>query len=144
MLIDVDPSALKQTRLQECALRFLIGGGITLAAGLIAKSFGPEIGGLFLAFPAIFPASATLVAKHEEERKARAGLHGHQRAIGAAAVNAAGTTLGSIGLAGFAITSWALFARHLTSLAFCVSIAIWFLSASLAWFCWKRNPKLRH
>jgi hypothetical protein len=32
--------------------------------GLIAARFGPVVGGLFLAFPAIFPASATLIEKH--------------------------------------------------------------------------------
>jgi hypothetical protein len=30
---------------------------------------GPRVGGLFLAFPAIFPASATLVEKHEKQKK---------------------------------------------------------------------------
>jgi hypothetical protein len=29
--------------------------------GLLAKKFGSTVGGLFLAFPAIFPASATLI-----------------------------------------------------------------------------------
>ena len=32
-------------------------------AGMIAKRYGAEIGGLFLAFPAIFPASASLIEK---------------------------------------------------------------------------------
>src|SRR5579862_1962207 len=103
MFIDIDPSSLKQMHWHEYALRFLIGGCITVLTGIIAKSFGPVIGGLFLAFPAIFPASVTLVAKHEEQKKAKAGLRGHQRGIDAAALNAAGATLGSIGLAGFAL-----------------------------------------
>jgi hypothetical protein len=34
----------------------------------------PVVGGLFLAFPAIFPASATLIEKHVRERKEKAGL----------------------------------------------------------------------
>ena len=38
---------------------FFFGGLITAVAGVIAQRFGPIIGGLFLAFPAIFPASAT-------------------------------------------------------------------------------------
>jgi hypothetical protein len=37
-------------------------GAITAAAGLIAGLYGPTIGGLFLAFPSILPASLTLVA----------------------------------------------------------------------------------
>jgi hypothetical protein len=42
----------------------LLGGVVTVVAGLLAKHYGPVFGGLFLAFPAIFPASATLVDKH--------------------------------------------------------------------------------
>jgi len=37
---------------------------MTVIAGLIAFRFGPVVGGLFLAFPAIFPASATLIERH--------------------------------------------------------------------------------
>lgn len=45
------------------------GGLITAIAGVIAKQFGPAVGGLFLAFPAIFPASATLMEKDESQKK---------------------------------------------------------------------------
>jgi hypothetical protein len=38
--------------------------------------WGPAVVGLFLAFPAIFPASATLIEKHERQRKQRQGLTG--------------------------------------------------------------------
>ena len=47
-----------------------------MATGIIAKKFGPGMGGLFLAFPAIFPARATLVEKHEKEKKQQAGMEG--------------------------------------------------------------------
>jgi hypothetical protein len=67
MQIKVYPSALGQTKWYEYAIRFLFGGMITAVAGMIAKQFGPGIGGLFLAFPAIFPASATLIEKHETQ-----------------------------------------------------------------------------
>lgn len=140
-MIDIDPSVLKQTQWHEYAVRFLIGGAITVIAGLIAKRFGPAVGGLFLAFPAIFPASITLVAKHEEEKKAKAGLHGHRRGLEAAAVNAAGATLGSIGLLAFAAANAALLERHL-ALAFCAATAAWVGSAALSWLCWKRVHKL--
>ncbi len=73
MRIKVDPSVIGQTRWYEYAIRFLFGGLITAVAGIIAKKFGPVIGGLFLAFPAIFPASATLIEKHEKEKKEREG-----------------------------------------------------------------------
>jgi hypothetical protein len=76
MQIKVDPSVIGQTRWHEYAIRFLFGGLITAIAGIIAKKFGPAIGGLFLAFPAIFPASATLIEKHEKQKKEEKGLRG--------------------------------------------------------------------
>ena len=45
---------------------------------MIARKFGPLMGGLFLAFPAIFPAGATLIKKHEKEKKDRAGCRGRR------------------------------------------------------------------
>jgi hypothetical protein len=50
-------------------------------------------GGLFLAFPAIFPASATLVAKHETQKKQNAEIATSSRGPQAAAVDAAGAAL---------------------------------------------------
>ena len=73
MDVRIDLSTLRQTQWYEYALRFLFGGLITAVAGLIAKHFGPAVGGLFLAFPAIFPASATLIEKHERQRAQRDG-----------------------------------------------------------------------
>jgi hypothetical protein len=49
---------------------------MTAVAGVIAKYYGPVIGGLFLSCPAIFPASATLIEKHAQQKKACVGLKG--------------------------------------------------------------------
>src|ERR1700732_2417411 len=95
MSVTVKFASLKQTKWHEYAVRFIFGGLTTMATGIIAKKFGPGIGGLFLAFPAIFPASATLMEKHELERKRRAGLHGELRGMDAAGVDAAGAAMGS-------------------------------------------------
>jgi len=67
-------SALCQIGWNDYAVRFLFGGLITAVAGLIAKKFGPGVGGLFLAFPAIFPASATLIEKHVSRRSSEPDL----------------------------------------------------------------------
>jgi hypothetical protein len=101
MIVRLNPSALRQTSWYEYLIRFAIGGAMTVVAGLIASRFGPVVGGLFLAFPAIFPASATLIERHTRERKEKAGLSGARRGKEAAALDAAGATLGSFGLAGF-------------------------------------------
>jgi Protein of unknown function (DUF3147) len=74
MSIQVDLVALKMTKWSEYALRFLFGGVITVITGVLAERYGPEFGGLFLAFPALLAASATLIEKHERERKRRFGI----------------------------------------------------------------------
>src|ERR1700733_11938189 len=111
-MINIDPSGLKQTKWHEYALRFVAGGIITAVAGIIAKKCGPGIGGLFLAFPAIFPASATLIEKHEKQKKEREGLQGTRRGREAASIDAAGSAMGSIGLLFFALLVWQLLPRH--------------------------------
>ena len=79
MTIKADPAALRKTTWQEYAIRFVAGGLVTVMAGLIAKKFGPGVGGLFLAFPAIFPAAATLIEKHEKEKKTKNRPGGSRR-----------------------------------------------------------------
>lgn len=75
-------SALRQSRPHEYVLRFALGGLATVIAGIVADVLGPAAGGLMLAFPAIFCASATLVEKHERQRKADRGLQGNPRSRG--------------------------------------------------------------
>src|ERR1700745_31805 len=111
MIVQFKPSALRQTRWYEYLVRFVLGGAMTVVAGLIASRFGPVVGGLFLAFPAIFPASATLVEKHVRKRKEKAGLAGARREKEVAAVDAAGATLGSFGLVAFGLILWAMIDR---------------------------------
>jgi hypothetical protein len=102
MKIQVDTEGLKDTKWYEYALRFFFAGAMTVAAGIVAREFGPAVGGLFLAFPAIFPAGATLIDKHEKEKKERAGLPPGYRGKYAVALDAAGATMGAIGLMIFA------------------------------------------
>src|SRR5258708_20596742 len=108
MVVRIKWSALKQSRWYEFVLRFVLGGLATALAGAVAQFFGPEAGGLFLAFPAIFCASATLIEKHERERKQKLGLSGYRRGTDAAALDAAGAALGSIGLTVFGLSVWLL------------------------------------
>ena len=97
MIVQLNPSALRETHWYEYLIRFALGGAVTVVAGLIAARFGPSVGGLFLAFPAIFPASATLIEKHVRRRKEKAGLSGVRRGREAAALDAAGRKLGACG-----------------------------------------------
>lgn len=75
---------------------------MAVIAGAIASRFGAATGGLFLAFPAIFPASVTLVEKHVRQRKEEKRLRGARRGKEAAALDARGAALGGLGLVGFA------------------------------------------
>src|ERR1700730_17916680 len=106
--VSLDFSAFGRTKGYEYAVRFLFGGATTVVAGLLAKQFGPAFGGLFLAFPAIFPASATLVEKHKKHKQQRARILHTIRGRQAAAVDAAGAAIGSLGLVIFGFTVWKL------------------------------------
>jgi hypothetical protein len=132
MIVKLNLAALSETRWYEYLIRFALGGAMTVVAGLIAARFGPVVGGLFLAFPAIFPASATLIEKHARERKEKAGLAGARRGKEAAALDAAGATLGSFGLATFAIVIWLMIERS-PSLALALASLVWLAVAMFAW-----------
>jgi hypothetical protein len=132
MIVRLNPSALRDIRWYQYVIRFALGGAMTVIAGLIASRFGPVVGGLFLAFPAIFPASATLIEKHERERKEKAGLAGGRRGKEAAALDAAGAVLGSVGLAAFAVVIW-LLTEQSPSLALVLAAAAWLAVAVLGW-----------
>lgn len=141
-MITVNPSALKLTRPHEYALRFLFGGACTAMAGWIAHRYGPAIGGLFLAFPAIFPASASLIESHERERKAEAGMDGTARGRAAASVDAAGASAGAIALAAFAAVVWLAIGQHESVIVIATATLVW---AALAFVIWLvRKSRLLH
>jgi Protein of unknown function (DUF3147) len=138
MQIEVDPSVIGQTRWHEYAVRFLFGGLITAVAGIIAKQFGPVIGGLFLAFPAIFPASATLIEKHEKQKKEEKGLRGTRRGREAASIDAAGSAMGSVGLLVFALIVWQFAPRYNTWMVLMSATVAWLMVSVLIWHVRKR------
>ncbi len=139
MIVHVRPAAIKGIQPHEWIVRFIFGGGVCVAAGLISKRFGPEIGGLFLAFPAIFPAGASLVEAQQRRRKAKAGLDGTMRGRVVAGVDAVGTAIGCIGLAGFAIVCWLGLPRLRTIAVLLAATAVWFAIAIAAWWLGKRR-----
>jgi hypothetical protein len=131
--IVIDLSSVRQTTLGQYATRFLIGGAITALVGIIAGKFGPGIGGLFLAFPAIFPASATLVEEHELQKKQRAGVKGIVRSRDVAGVDAAGAAMGSIGLVAFAVIVYKLVTNVPVWQVLLAAVLIWMAVAVGAW-----------
>ena len=133
MKIRIDLTELRRTKWHDYIVRFLFGGLITAVAGLIAERWGPGIGGLFLAFPAIFPASATLVEKHEKQKKNRAGLQGTVRGREAAALDAVGSALGCIGLVGFALVVWQFLGASETWIVLGTAGLLWLVISGLCW-----------
>jgi hypothetical protein len=69
---------------RQYVLRFVFGGLISVATGLIANAWGAVIGGLFLAFPAVLPASLAFVSEEDGRRCAAEDASGSR--IGAAAL----------------------------------------------------------
>ena len=141
MAVKLKLSTLAEGHWYEYAIRFVLGGAATMLAGWIATEWGPVIGGLFLAFPAIFPASATLVVKHERERKENAGLQGAKRGRDAAALEAAGAVLGSVGLMGFGTIVWQSASAN-PVVALCGSALAWLAVSFALWLLRRRICRL--
>jgi len=140
--VGINSFALSRTSWNEYAIRFVFGGAVTVVAGLLAQTYGPVFGGLFLAFPAIFPASATLVEKHEREKKLKAGITHTIRGRQAAALDARGAALGCIGLACFAVIVWKLLPVWNGALVLLTALGGWMIASVAVWFCHKNRHRI--
>jgi len=130
--VHFSPSSLRESRWYEYVIRFVLGGAATVLTGLISSYYGASIGGLFLALPAIFCASATLIETHEVRRKREAGLVGNRRGQQAAALDAAGAALGAAGLLAFAIV-FSLLVESSVLAAFAGASLAWLIVSVAAW-----------
>jgi Protein of unknown function (DUF3147) len=108
--VGFDWSRLRSVRFSELAIRFTFGAAVALLAALVGTVGGPRLGGLFLAFPAVLPATLTLIEKKEGTAKAWA--------------DASGGALGAIGLATFALTA-VLLLRWNPLLALLAALMAW-------------------
>ena len=98
-------------RFRDFALRFAFGAGIAVAAGVVGAIAGERIGGILLGFPAILPASLTLIERKD-------GRH-------EAAVDATGAILGSIALIVFAAVAAGSLARLSAAAALPMAAVVW-------------------
>lgn len=112
-------SHLKETSWKEYGARFLFGGVITAAVGVLGKAFGPVVAGLFLAFPAILPASLTLVSGQDGEKQA--------------GMEALGAAFGSVGLVAFGVIVWQLAPRLAGWSTLAIAMATWLLVSVAIW-----------
>jgi hypothetical protein len=133
MRIRINLASLEGIQWHEYLTRFVLGGAITVATGLIASYFGPVVGGLFLAFPTILPAAATLIEKRERDKKRRAGIPHTIRGRLAAALDARGAVMGTIALAAFGLVVWKLLPLHNAAVILTAAIGLWLVLAILIW-----------
>jgi drug/metabolite transporter (DMT)-like permease len=135
--IGISLSSLREGRWYEYLVRFALGGVATVLTGLISSRYGASVGGLFLALPALFCASATLIEKHEIRRKREAGLPGRRRGREAAALDAAGAALGALGMLAFALVFFAIVETSISA-AFVGASLAWIMVSMAAWYVWRK------
>jgi len=114
------PAAVLKLKFHEHAIRFVFGGVVSVLASLVAREYGPSLGGVFLAFPAILPASLTLVKTHDGRKNARD--------------DARGARLGALGLVAYALTVAVLAPRVSMVLALATAVVIWAAVSAAAWW----------
>ena len=131
--IRISASSLREGRWYEYVIRFALGGAATVFTGIVSRRYGASVGGLFLALPAIFCASATLIEKHEIRRKREDGFSGERRGQEAAALDAAGAVLGALGMLAFAGVFLWLVERSVPA-AFATASLAWIVVSVAAWF----------
>lgn len=136
--ISIDLGKLRETKPSAMAVRFGLGGAITAFAGWIGMKYGPEVAGLFLAFPAIFPASVTLVQKHEEQEHRGNPEEAKRRGCAQAGIEANGAVLGSLGLLAFGAAVWGLATQIGGWLAILAALALWTAVSAAAWILRER------
>jgi hypothetical protein len=116
----LDLGKLREKKAWDLAIRFGFGGAVTVTTELIARTFGPEIAGLFLAFPAILPASLTLIRQNEGPA--------------AAAKDALGAAAGSISLSVFATCVWKGVGAHPAASVLFFAAILWIVAGGLLWW----------
>lgn len=118
--VEVQPEDAHQTKGWEYVLRFVFGGVVTAAVGIIGVAFGPVVAGMFLAFPAILPATITLIESHRGKQEA--------------GVDALGASIGSAGLVAFGALLWLLATRSAGWIAIATATIVWFALSALVWW----------
>jgi uncharacterized membrane protein (GlpM family) len=101
----------------DLIIRFAFGAVISGVAGAVSVLAGSKPGGLLLAFPAILPATLTLVEKEDGERPAE------DLDVGA--------ILGAAAMAPFAAVVWLYMEREPAPLILAAAAAAWLVTALL-------------
>lgn len=108
---ELAPSDVAKHSGRDYAVRFVFGAGIALVAGLLGMWFGPKFGGVFLGFPAILPASLTLIQKKEGKEQA--------------AIDSEGAVLGATAFVAYGVVATALVVRIGVVPTLIVALIVW-------------------
>ena len=111
----VETAKFRQIKGAELAVRFAFGAAVSVGAGVLGKAIGARFGGTFLAFPAILPASLTLIQNKEGTRTADR--------------NAVGAVLGGLALSVFAGIGEAAFGHLSPALVLLLAAGGWAATA---------------
>lgn len=128
----LDLNSLKKHRVSDYLTRFAFGAGISAAAGIAGAIFGAKVGGVLLGFPAILPASLTLIERKDGR--------------GEAAVDAIAAILGGVALVAFALVAAVALTRFSALVALLLAAAAWLLVAlalyvSILWLPRRRRRR---
>jgi hypothetical protein len=118
--VSSDSGRLRDTRPRDLVIRFAFGFAVSVIAGFVSLGIGDRAGGLFLAFPAILPASLTLIADKEGKSQAE--------------VDAGGALIGAAALVAFAVVAWQSLTRLPLVVAETAAFVAWLAASVAAYF----------
>jgi hypothetical protein len=113
--VGFDIGKLKDAKPSELGIRFAFGAAVSVIASVVSAHAGTFWGGMFLAFPAILPASLTLL---EREEGTEAALHDQRGAV-----------LGAIGMVAFAVVAALWFEQARTAVVLVAAALAWSVTA---------------
>jgi uncharacterized membrane protein (GlpM family) len=116
-IVGMQSSALHDLPVGDLLIRFGFGAAVSAVAGIVSVVVGSEPGGILLAFPAILPATLTLIEKEESERQAE------DLDVGA--------ILGAAALAAFAAVVWQFMGSGSAPVVLLASTGAWLGAAVL-------------
>jgi hypothetical protein len=118
-LASFGPGKLRKVKPGEVGVRFAFGAGVSIVAGFVGLLINPVAGGLFLVFPAILPASLTLI---EKKNGPEAAVH-----------DVRGAVLGADAMVAFAIVGAMGFERWPAAVVLAAAAGAWVFVSTAAY-----------